>query len=166
MENRDKLHPAYIAPTDPESINVMSPALRQGDTKDDDAAAIDQYFEAAEHTPIEYGKLIAPVPAEIAAATRIITKSYTLHSPDGGNTPHPPVQVLPRDLGRSRLFVICTTVSTWQFGSELADVYGAPLMSGNGSTTGYDLSGHTGALWIYTPSTSVDLVVKIWAVTR
>jgi len=165
-ENRDKLHQPYIAPTDASAINTGYAALRQGDIHDDDAAAIDQAFEAMPTPPIDYGKLLHPVEKEITPCTRIITRYHTLTSPDGGTTPAPPVQVLPRDPNRIRLFILAVTTVNWQFGSDLSDVYGAPVMSGNNSTTGYDLSGHTGALWVWTASPTIAAVFKVWAVTK
>lgn len=167
MENRDKLHPAIILPTDADATHTTTPALRQGNTRDDDALALDEYFEAAEHKAIEYGKLITPVPKEIAAATRIVTRSYII-APVDASTAAPPIQVLPRDLNRTRLFIVCgpADFAAWQFGSEMSDVYGAPVMTANLASGGYDLSGHTGALWIYNPSLTVTLTARIWTVTR
>jgi len=166
VNNRDKLHPAYIDPTIADASSVTSPPLRQGDIHDDDNTAVEAYFEAMPTPPVDYGKLLHPVEKEITPCTRIITRYHTLTSPDGGTTPAPPVQVLPRDPNRIRLFILAVTTVNWQFGSDLSDVYGAPVMSGNNSTTGYDLSGHTGALWVWTASPTIAAVFKVWAVTK
>lgn len=151
-----------ITPTDLDPVPFDPLA---GDWKDDDAPVYEGDFQAADHTALPKPPRGVPHTVdEIDPCTRIITRVFSITG-DGTNAPDP-VQVLPRDPHRTKLFVICTTTFGWQFGSQKSDVYGAPIMSGNGSTTGFDLSGHTGALWIYTSSPTVNLGIKVWAVSK
>jgi len=150
-------------PVPPELLDPVPLGPIVGDRTDDDGIALDEYFEAAPSGPIDWGEVVQQADPTLPQVTRIITRTFTLVG-DGTTAPDP-VLVLPPDPNRLRLVVICTTTFGWQFGSDKSDVYGAPLMAGNGSTTGYELTGHTGALWIYTSSPTVSLGVKVWAVS-
>lgn len=154
--------------TDPVKPDLDSPTPSRelaGNHADDDAYAIDEYFEPAEQSPIDYGQVPITAAETLAQPTRIITRTFLLTA-DGTNTV-PPLMVLPRDLNRVKLYVVCTTTAGFQIGSELADVYGSPVMAGNEGTFPLDLCGHTGALYVYSPTTDAakPLLVKVWAVT-
>lgn len=150
-------------PITPTGLDPLPHDPIAGDWKDDDAPAYEGDFQEAPQGPQKYGGVPHTV-AEITPPTRIVTRTFTVTG-DGTNPPDP-IQVLPADLHRQKLYIICTTTFGWQMGSEKSDVYGAPNFAGNGSTTGYDLSGHTGALWIYTASPTVALTIKVWEVTK
>lgn len=151
-------------PAAPEIDAATPPGKLAGDWTDDDPTALEEYFEPAPSGPIDWGDHLQTADPSIPQTTRIITYTVTVTG-DGTNIPDP-VMVLPADPNRFRLYVICTTVFGWQWGSTRSDVYGAPQFAGNGSTTGYDLSGHTGPLWIRNPSAATNnpLVIKVWAV--
>lgn len=152
-------------PIPPDLDNPAPHGPLAGDHTDDDGWALDEHFEPADQSPIDWGVKPTPTVTELPSPTRIVTRTF-LVTPDGTNLPQP-VMVLPRDLNRVKLYLICTALAGFQFGSEKSDVYGAPTMPDNAATTGLDLSGHTGALWVYTPTIDAakPLTIRVWAVT-
>jgi len=156
-------------PMPPEILDPVAHRKMAGDWTDDDGLALDEYFEAPSHEPVSHDTLPDPyAKVSIPEVTRMLNRSLTLGSTDGVNAGDP-VMLLPADPNRRVCLLIVTVAGSAtgiRMGSARSDVYGAPLYAANGSI-GYDLSGHTGAVWVYNPSTAVadTATVSITTVT-
>lgn len=153
MEHNPTLtKPITDAVTDPSPLGRLA-----GDWHDDDAQAIDEYFEEADHGPQQYIG-IKPAVEKIANPTRILN----VKTPVGNAsvTLYDPVQVFPPDLNRK----VCNIIADGKFnvGSEKTDVYNGVTFPANTLVT---MNGHTGSLWIYSTENSV-VNVTISVVTQ
>jgi len=143
--------------TAPELSNPVPHHPMAGNWSDDDGPATDDYFEAPTHAPISHDTLPDPTAKiELPIPTRLLCRSLVLGSIDGVN-PTDPIPILPADVNRKALLMVVTvagSASGVKIGSAKSDVYYSPVFAANGNI-GYDLSGHTGALWVYNSATAV-----------
>jgi len=156
-------------PMQPERLDPARHDRMAGDWSDDDGPALDQYFEAPTHEPLSHDTIPTPeAKTRIPEVTRLLNRSIVLFSPDGVNAGDP-VMLLPADPNRKVLILHVSlggSATGIRMGSARSDVYGAPLYAAN-ATFGYNLSGHTGAIWCWNPSTAVadTATVSITTVT-
>jgi len=133
-------------PVQPDTLDPLPQHPIVGNIHDDDGQAIDQYFEAPPHQPLDYSQFATTVD-ENPVCTRLIVKTYTLVSPDGVVYADP-VQVLPADPNRKELWVD-SSASNLTIASSKSDCYS--LATFRHQTTDfcfYSLT-HTGPVWIY-----------------
>jgi hypothetical protein len=135
-----------------------------GDQHDDDGPAIDQYLQAAPDAPIA-DQMITYGVATTPMTTRLLTRVMTL-DPTGGA-----IQVFPADPSRERLLVRVITAASYAF------VHSDPVPPITTASTGggyygivdadggiYDLSGHTGPVYLSCASAAA-VVVSVIVVT-
>lgn len=149
---------------DPMSPDILDPDPHRpiaGDIADDDGPALDQYFEAGDTLPVEYDTLPDPYAKDKPReTTRLITRTFSLASPDG-IVPADPIMLLPADPNRVRLLISVSSAGAGngvRVGESKSDVYGAPRL--NIADT-YDLTGHTGSIWVYNDSTNIADIVTV-----
>lgn len=163
------MHPIN-APIAPEVLDPTPHGRMAGDWSDDDGPATDEYFEAPSHEPLSRDTLPDPTAREaLPEPTRMLNRSLTLASADGVNAADA-IMILPADINRRVLLLVVTVAGSATgvyVGSAKTDVFGAsPLYAANGNI-GYDLSGHTGPVWIRNPSTVAadSVTVSVTTVT-
>lgn len=147
-----------IEPAKPEDIDPAPHPAIAGNWQDDDGESIDEWFEAPDLGPQVYGVPAVPVVPDVPAATRLLTREFSIGAQSGS---HIPLLVLPADPNRLKLIV--GLEADTRIASEQSDVFFAVAP---GATALLDMDGHTGALWAYSTNTSANLVVKVWSITR
>lgn len=142
-------------PMPPEELNPAPLGPLSGDYKDDDSAVYEADFEAAPHGPVKQSGVPAPV-KEIKRSTRILHRSVTVGA--GAD----PLMLFPADVNRRSLIIqpIGTGTAEFVIASSKSDCYsGAQFHSDfSGIGVSFDLSGHTGALWVYSTSANATSV--------
>ena len=163
----DGLNTPLTDPVPPELDNPVPLGPLAGDHTDDDSFALDEYFEAADVSPIDWGAVgMGPTPDTLPPVTRLIAREYTIVSPDGVNYADP-VMLLPADPSRLELRIE-TSATALRIASTRDEAFFAPQFRYQFTTGAIFMSEkHTGAVWAYfTPAVVTNqAVVAVRAVT-
>lgn len=146
--------------------------LYLGDTKDDDGQVIDSLFIETNTPAAPVIEAIAPAPLEEPKpTTRIFGGSFNFEQTRLADYTSP-IQILPADANRKDLTIksysraAAPTVTDFVF---VADENGKMSANGTGklrpSSSDFDLSNHTGAVWIYPGAITADFEINWWATT-
>lgn len=160
------------APVSPEELNPAPHPALAGNYADDDGEAIDEWFEAADVGPQDYGTVPVNVaPVIKVPPTRIISRTIAV------NQSSDPVMLFSADVHRKDLIVRISsdavpvdTVYTL-IGSDKTDVYNQAFFNA-GPASEFRTDKHTGAVWFYarlnptTVETEFTLTVNAWSVTE
>lgn len=151
-------------PIAPDDLNPAPLGPLSGDWHDDDAAAYEGDFEAADHGPVKQAGVPFPV-TKTPIRERLITKDATISS----NRLSEPVMLFAPDVNRKSLTITAVNTTgaldTYFVGSTKSDVFNqARMLAVPGGITTY-LDGFTGALWVYTDSAN-DIRIAAMAVTE
>lgn len=129
--------------------------LQQGDIHDDDAQAVDEYFQPAYHGPVESESYALGV-EETAKTTRLLSRSIFILPAEEGGQPLPFFNADP-----NRLHIRIAAETDIRIASDKTDLNGsAVLTAGQHWTNDY----HTGAIWIDTTSPGGG-TVAVWVTT-
>lgn len=138
----------------------------EGDVRDDDAIAIDQYFEPNPGLPPDYSGLVAD--DKIRPRSRIVSRFL----PIGDATQwFEPVLLLPPSApNEERVKVFVASTVDFRCGSDKTDVYGGALAAGSNGANPLDLSGHDGAIWVIGNTSAAlpvaTVYVNVWCIIQ
>lgn len=158
-------------PVTPELTDPVPFSPLAGDWKDDDAQVYDDDFSETQGAPLDNAMGVPHAAAKIKPTSRLIHRSIPVGTPAGGAV-SPPIMLLPADPNRKSLtlFAYADTQKYFTFGSDQGDCFNGNqypvfVTTVSRSWPSLTLDGHTGAVWVYSDSSTPVVCVAV-AVTE
>lgn len=189
MASNPPLTPSQVTAPTGSPEDVLAPGIAggfPGNLKDDDPLALDEYFEAADSGPEEYGGIPVPV-ATIDPVTRLVVWKQEVQPLSQSNPSA--LMALPADTNRKRIYIhlFSASLNAFFYSSEKFSFFGPYPAVGTGvwslpinaavvlpgdTTNGLGFSTlvleeHTGPLWVaaYAAVATANVGVSVVAVT-